>query len=132
MMDYFVAAQKAVIKDGNKYLILKRYSKTHVYPEHWDFPGGRLEIGEDVISGLEREVMEETGLKVKVIRPLFTFHEVVNERPVFYVVYSCERVSGEFRLSHEHTEHRWATKGEIHRLEKVENFLKAFLRSGRG
>ncbi|NIO19715.1 MAG: NUDIX domain-containing protein [Candidatus Aenigmarchaeota archaeon] len=126
--DFLVVAQKAVIREGDKYLIMRRSTKTHVYPGYWDFPGGRLEIGEDVLKALEREVLEETGFKIRVIKPIFTFHEIVNERPVFFIVYQCEKISGEFRLSEEHTEHKWATKEEILKLEKTENFLKAFLR----
>ena len=36
------------------------------------------EVGEDASKGLEREVLEETGLKVRAVRPLFVFHEIVN------------------------------------------------------
>jgi 8-oxo-dGTP diphosphatase len=125
--DLLVVAQKAVIREGKKYLILKRSTKTHVYPGHWDFPGGRLEIGENTLEALEREVLEETAFRIKVIKPVFTFHEIVNKRPVFFIVYSCERISGELKLSDEHTEYRWATKEEILKLDKVENFLKFFL-----
>jgi hypothetical protein len=32
----FVVPQKAVIKQGDKYLILKRSSTAHTYPNHWD------------------------------------------------------------------------------------------------
>lgn len=128
MTDFFVAAQKAVIREGDRYLILKRSTRCNVYPGHWDFPGGRLEIGEDVLEALKREVLEETGFKVRVVKPVFTFQEVVNKRPVFYVVYSCEKISGDFKISDEHTEHRWATKEEILKLDKVENFLRTFLK----
>jgi len=125
--DVFVVAQKAVIREGDRYLILKRATHAHVYPDHWDFPGGRLEIGENTLEALEREVLEETGFKIRVNKPVFTFHEIVNKRVVFFIVYSCEKISGEFRISDEHTEYRWARKEEILKLDKVENFLKAFL-----
>jgi hypothetical protein len=38
----------------------------------------------------------------------------------------CEKISGKIKLSHEHTEFRWATKEEILTL-KTENYLRAFL-----
>ncbi len=34
----------------------------------WECPGGQIEEGEDVISGLQREVLEETGLTIEVDR----------------------------------------------------------------
>ncbi|MBI4176198.1 MAG: NUDIX domain-containing protein [Candidatus Aenigmarchaeota archaeon] len=125
MASKFIVPQKAVIMDGVRFLILKRSVHAHAYPNRWDFPGGKLETGEDAIKSLEREVLEETGLKVRVIRPVFTFHETVKD-PVVFIVYECERLSGEIRLSHEHTEYRWATRQEILRLDTV-NFLRAFL-----
>jgi mutator protein MutT len=126
--DYFVVPQKAVIMDGNKYLILKRSKEAVTYPNHWDFPGGRLEKGENTSEALEREVMEETTLKVKAIKPLFTFHEILNERKLVFIVYLCEKISGEVKLSHEHTEYRWATREEILKLD-IENYLRAYLRA---
>ena len=32
----------------------------------WEFPGGQIECGEDVIGGLKREILEETGIHVTV------------------------------------------------------------------
>lgn len=126
----FVVPQKAIIRDGDKYLILKRAPDAHTYPNHWDFPGGRLNAGEDTKKGLEREVFEETELKVNAIKPVFTFHESLNNRLQFFVVYLCKKISGQIKLSHEHTEYKWATRDEILKL-KIENYLRAYLRAVR-
>jgi ADP-ribose pyrophosphatase YjhB (NUDIX family) len=122
----FVVPQKAVIKQGDKYLILKRSPKAPVYPNHWDFPGGRLEHGEDATSGLEREVFEETGLKINVIRLVQTLNENPVKRNHFYIAFECRILSGEVRLSHEHTAFRWATKEEILKLN-IENIVRKCL-----
>jgi 8-oxo-dGTP diphosphatase len=127
-MEGFKVPQKAVIRKGGKYLIVKRSPDDASYPGCWDFPGGKLEPGEDVLRGVEREVLEETSLKVKAIRPVFAFHEIVNGDNMLFLVYLCGKASGSVRLSHEHTEYRWATKKEILRL-RTENFLRAFLKN---
>ena len=124
----FVVPQKAMIMKGRKYLVLKRSPDAHTYPNRWDFPGGRLEIGEDVLKSLEREVLEETSLKMRARNPVFTFHEILNDHAVVFIIYSCRVVSGEVMLSDEHTEFRWATREEILKLE-IENYLRAFLKS---
>ncbi|MCD4740796.1 NUDIX domain-containing protein [archaeon] len=124
--DMFVVPQKAVIRENNKYLILKRAPDAHVYPGYWDFPGGRLDQGEEPKKGLEREVFEETSLKIKVKNPLFVFYEML-KKPTVFIVHDCERLSGELTLSEEHTEYKWATQEEILEM-KIENFLNAFLK----
>ncbi len=123
---FFVVPQKAMIRKGDKFLILKRSPDAHTYPNHWDFPGGRLESGEDIEEGLEREVLEETGLKVDVKKPVFIFKEMINDHYTVFIVYSCERISGQVKISHEHTDFKWAAKEEILKL-KIENFLREFL-----
>lgn len=122
----FVVPQKAMIQEGGKFLILKRSPDAHTYPNHWDFPGGRLESGEDIKEGLEREVFEETGLKVNVKEPVFVFKEMSNNHYAVFIIYLCKKISGEVKISHEHTDFKWATKEEILKL-KIENFLRAFL-----
>lgn len=124
----FIVAQKAVIKKGKKYLIVKRSSKARTYPNHWDFPGGKLESGENVFQGLKREVLEETGLKINVIKIIHSFHEILYKIPTIFLVYQCKKVSGKVKLSKEHTEYKWATKSEILKLP-IENYVKTFLES---
>lgn len=37
---------------------------------HWEFPGGKLEPGEDAAAAAVRECREELGLEVRVLEPL--------------------------------------------------------------
>lgn len=123
---FFVVPQKAVIKKGDKYLILKRSPNAQTYPNHWDFPGGRLEHGENPGKGLEREVFEETGLKTKACRPVFSYSEMLIGHYDYFVVWKSELLSGAVKLSDEHTDFKWASGAEILKLE-IENYLREFL-----
>jgi 8-oxo-dGTP pyrophosphatase MutT (NUDIX family) len=49
---------KGVIVADDRVLLLKS-------PDgNWDLPGGKVEMGEDILAGFQREVLEETGLMV--------------------------------------------------------------------
>ncbi|MFH1078200.1 MAG: NUDIX hydrolase [Patescibacteria group bacterium] len=51
----------------------------------WSFPGGHLEFGESVEACAEREVAEETGLRVKDLRPVTFTNDVYEEEDKHYV-----------------------------------------------
>ncbi|HDR4424094.1 TPA: NUDIX hydrolase [Bacillus cereus] len=71
----------------------------------YDLPGGSLEDGESLLAGLHREIKEETGLNVTVVKQVGTidfqfpskFKEYthVHHIAVFYFVERCE---GEFKV----------------------------------
>src|SRR3989339_412535 len=60
----------AIITNKNKILLVNTKSTGK-----WYFPGGEVEAGEQIESALKREVVEETGIKIKVEK-FFTFKEV--------------------------------------------------------
>src|SRR3989338_694232 len=115
--------QKAVIKRGNKFLILLRSPKAEFFPEHWDFPGGKLELNEEPFSGVEREILEGTGLKVKALKVVGVYEMVLKGIPHRFSVYSTRLLLDEnVKISHEHLNFKWATKEELLKL-KVEPYM---------
>lgn len=121
--------QKAIIRKDDKYLILLRSPKSNPFPEHWDFPGGKLESGESPSDGIIREAKEETRLDIIPDRVVFEYEMTINNRPVKFFVYSIKSFSGQVALSYEHSAFKWATKDEILALEKIEPYLVAYLQS---
>ncbi len=63
------SAVKALIKDGEKFLIVKQV-EVGKNMEIWDLPGGRIKYGESPEEALIREVKEEINFDIKVIKPL--------------------------------------------------------------
>ena len=127
---FFTIPQKAEIRKGNLFLVVRRGPAAPTHPNCWDFPGGRLENGETPEEGLKREVKEETNLTIKVLKPNFVFTEKLKDHYAQFVVYECRLVSGKLRLSREHREARWATKKEILKLN-TEKFLREYLKAGK-
>lgn len=81
----------------------------------WCLPGGRVDPGESVAEGCEREVFEETGLQVRVRRLTGVYsdpNQLIlypdgNKIHVVVLVFEVEQVGGELGLSSETTNARF-------------------------
>jgi 8-oxo-dGTP pyrophosphatase MutT (NUDIX family) len=81
----------------------------------WCLPGGMIEVGELVAEGCQREVLEETGLLVRVTRLTGVYsdpHQVVvypggNQACIVALNFEVELLSGEPSLSNETTDVDW-------------------------
>ncbi|MBQ6165280.1 MAG: NUDIX hydrolase [Clostridia bacterium] len=60
MPTHIVAAAGIVINENDEILLVKHNR------DGWVFPGGQVEVGENVIDAVKREVMEETGVDIDV------------------------------------------------------------------
>lgn len=60
MPTHIIAGAGVVINDKDEVLMVKTYNAG------WVFPGGQVEVGENVIDAVKREIMEETGIDVDV------------------------------------------------------------------
>lgn len=64
-----VRARGIIYRDGK--LFAQRLKKGQGEAEYWCTPGGGLEIGEGILEGLHREMIEETGVPPVIGRLLF-------------------------------------------------------------
>lgn len=64
-----VEAAVAVIADRGKYFIQKRPAKG-LFADLWEFPGGKIEATESPRQALVREVQEEVGIEIEVLKSL--------------------------------------------------------------
>jgi 8-oxo-dGTP diphosphatase len=78
----------------------------------WEFPGGKLEDGEDPRQGLARELREELGVEARVGEFLCAVPFAGAAASFELVVFRAELVEGEFRLT-DHDEIRWLAPAEM-------------------
>lgn len=60
--------------------------------EYYPLPGGGVEQGETLEEGLYREIFEELGLKIKIIKQIYKISDDISAHHIFL----CEYVEGEF------------------------------------
>ena len=120
-----------VIIDQSRTLLIRRGSEPLL--GEWSIPGGILEIGESVEEGVARELLEETGIEVRVLELIEVFDRIYLEegstgaesrrKPRFHFViadYLCERLAGEPRAGSDVTDVAFATEEELARFQLTE------------
>lgn len=118
---------RAIIKDSdNNILILKRSPDSRSNPECWELPGGKVEPGESFDHALVREINEETGLNITLKRAAGIAQQDLPHIHSVHVIMKVEVDSGDFKISEEHTDFKWASLDHIKSL-KLSNWFEAFL-----
>lgn len=98
---YVVAA---IIRHGNKILATQRGYGEH--KDWWEFPGGKIELGETPEEALIREIQEELATDITVDKYITT---VEYDYPEFHLImdcFWCSIKSGELTLL-EHKAAKW-------------------------
>lgn len=95
-MEYVHVAAALICNDQGQVLIAKRPADKH-QGGLWEFPGGKVEAGEDVLGALARELHEEIGIEVRQARPLIRVRYDYPDRSVLLDVWRVDSFSGEPR-----------------------------------
>lgn len=82
----------------------------------WEFPGGKIEVGESPQEALEREIREELLCRIKVDAEVTTTRYEYDFGVVQLTTYYCHLLAGQPRLV-EHAQMSWLTPEELHELE---------------
>jgi A/G-specific adenine glycosylase len=85
----------AVIQGADGKLLISRRKEDAMLGGLWEFPGGKRESDESLEATLHREIMEELGMKVEIIRPFEPIRHVYSHFKITLHAYLCTPVSGE-------------------------------------
>ncbi len=110
----FQLVMKIVLENSEgKLLMIKRAMKSKIAAGKWEFPGGKIDPGENFIEGLVREVQEETNLSIIVDNTLDAFQAEAPAAIFVYLLMHGMVKSGALRLSDEHTDAIWSTREKL-------------------
>jgi len=130
---HIIAAAGIVLNENDEILMVKNGRRG------WEFPGGIVEVGENVIDAVKREVMEEAGVEIDV-GEVFCIssntcrhpgYNGVKEVPTKLMLdFVCRAVGGTPRPSEENAESAYFPKEqalELIRAPAIRERFKAFL-----
>ena len=110
-----IEVSKAVIQKNGKFLLLKR--ATVSYPNTWDFPGGKHDPAETPEQSVIRETKEETSFNIVPGPEVRTIHYQDEQFDLLFYYFIPKIISGDLKISPDHSEYRWLTEKEINSLE---------------
>jgi len=113
MKKEFGVAVKAIVQDGDKYLILYKSKIEDINPNEIDIPGGRVEFGENPEEALLREIKEEASLDVEIIKPLRSWSFVKENFQLVGITFLVKYIKGDVIIGDEHKKYEWMTKEYI-------------------
>jgi len=106
----------AVVLLRNQKILLGQRPKGKAMAGYWEFPGGKLEVGESPEQALARECQEELGITVDVA-DLTPLHFASHRYDAFHLLmplYGCTQWQGEPE-SQENQSLKWASLAELTR-----------------
>jgi 8-oxo-dGTP diphosphatase len=93
-LGYPLLVTAAVIEHEGMVLLTRRRPDAP-YPLLWEFPGGKVEPGEDPLDCVVRELREELGIEVAVDGIFDVVYHRYPERTVLVLAYRCHWTGGE-------------------------------------
>lgn len=106
-----------IFNEDKRILVQKRSASRHVFPNAWEFPGGHLEPGEDIIGCLKRLVYEEGQLYLKEVVDLVHIFTWDSDKDVVNLQFLVTTNAGTFTPNADKiTDHRFLEEKEMRLL----------------
>ena len=105
-----VVVVAAVVERADRILVAERLPDTHL-AGHWEFPGGKMEAGEDHRQCLEREMREELDVEIEVETKLHTTIFDYPDRTIELHFYRCTIIGEATPLLGQRV--RWVSRDEL-------------------
>ncbi len=102
-----------LINNEGKVLLAQRSLGKKVAPGKWHIPGGKVEEGEDIITGIEREFEEELALTVTRVVPTGFTHQYPVGDEMHETVFVAVEATGEVKINFESEAFAWVAPNAI-------------------
>jgi 8-oxo-dGTP diphosphatase len=105
-----------IVNNKNQVLLIKRHERNY-----WERPGGKVEFGEDTISALKREVLEETGIQIQINGVMDINEQIESKKHWIGFHYMAEYKKGSARIIEpkKHEAVKWFDIDKLPKLSPV-------------
>ncbi|MCP0914418.1 8-oxo-dGTP diphosphatase MutT [Legionella sp. 27cVA30] len=103
----------AVITDARQRILITQRSQKTTHAGYWEFPGGKLEAGEEATLALIREIEEEVGLEVLHYTFLGEVNHTYSQHCVSLLIYHVDKFSGEAYPREGQMDLRWVDANSL-------------------
>lgn len=109
----------AAIIQHNKHILIAQRKENVDQPLKWEFPGGKLEPGESPEQCLAREIQEELGLSIEVMKIYYVISHNYSDRQIILLCYLCRLIAGTAQAL-DCRDFKWVLAGELHLYDFAE------------
>jgi ADP-ribose pyrophosphatase YjhB (NUDIX family) len=108
---------RSAVFDQEGRILMVQESADHL----WTLPGGWIDVGESPARAAEREVREETGFRVRVVKLAAVFDKLAHPHPAaphhsYLLFFLCDLEGGEATSSYETSQVGWFRSDELPEL----------------
>ncbi|WP_392530256.1 8-oxo-dGTP diphosphatase MutT [Nostoc sp. C117] len=105
----------AVIWNDREQILIDRRRPEGMMGGLWEFPGGKIEVGETIQECIQREIYEELGIAIEVGEHLIAIDHTYTNLRVTLIVHHCRHITG-VPQPLECDEIRWVSLEELDRF----------------
>lgn len=115
----------ATIIQEDKVLLVRHASEEKPDYGDWLLPAGSVKQGETPLEALQREIDEETSLRIKIVRKLAQHTDPYTKADL--VNFLCIPLTSQLKISDELADAKWFGESEIKSLKNIHSGLAEFL-----
>jgi nucleoside triphosphatase len=138
-MKYRVIVVVIINNSRGEFLICKKPKNLGIFPGQWALPGGGIEEKEKMLEAVEREVKEETGLRVSEITPLYFTDDLqkkylrsgtVEKHYMIYLYFRARAADDRVKLGEEFEDYSWVKIADLGKFDLNKATVKTFKKLG--
>ncbi len=105
----------AIIFHNEKILVVQNSSDSD-HPFQWEFPGGKINVGETFENCIKREIIEELEIEVEICQEMKSVEFDYGFKQIVLIPFLCSIKNGKIKLN-EHNELKWINVNELSEID---------------